>query len=253
MSYRRAAKDLDGRGRALLLEEMGCTEGLGSVAEGAAKLDDLPCFIYAYDNGGFYYDSPLVIAADYGALCIIEYIIRVKDEVVWPSHFFCTRNSTWNKALSLAAARGYLACVRSLHTSGVPLWDRVIVIPDSWFSCGKFLLRYGSPETCLHVPKSRRLARSLWSVLRYGQMHGAPLPGYAGWVFKERQERARQVMRCFHCAARLSRGGGKHARLWGLMADVPADVVYSILVTAELEMEEAFKPRVPCLASGFDG
>jgi hypothetical protein len=36
---------------------------------------------------------------------------------------------------------------------------------------------------------------------------------------------AREVLLCFHGAARLSRAGGTHARMWALMTDVPLDVV----------------------------
>ena len=56
---------------------------------------------------------------------------------------------------------------------------------------------------------------------------------------KERRDRARAVLLSFHCAAWRSRAGGKHARVWGLMGDVPVNVVYIILVCAELDLKEA--------------
>jgi hypothetical protein len=102
-------------------------------------------------------------------------------------------------------------------------------------------------ENMLNMQFSEDHVRCLWVVLRYGEMHGAPLPDSTRWLLKsitrERRERAREVLLCFHGATRLSRGGGEHARLWGLMGDVPVDVVYIILLSAELEIEETLKPE----------
>jgi hypothetical protein len=248
--YRYAARNLDGRGRLLLLQEMhrafGWNVDLRGAAELAARRDDLPCFLYAHDNGAFYYDSPMVLAAQHGALSILEYGFQHRNEIMWFAHPLCTAASTWDKALCIAAGGGHLACVRRLHTCGVRLWDFVQVKPDAWFTSGICIswASFSRPVFCLYVPESRDLLRPLWGVLRYGQLHGAPLPESVGWLFQERRKRAREAMLCFHCAARLSRGGGEHAGLWGLMGKVPMDVVYIILVKADLELEETFRPTV---------
>jgi hypothetical protein len=246
-AYRHAAKDLDGRGRFQLLLDMKCAVTTLCAAEVAVRLDDLPCFLYAYDNGASNYEAPAVHAAEHRALSILEYGMQhMKDQ--WACHFHYRVENVWNKAMSIGAGNGHLACVRILHTRGVHLWECVQVIPDyCWDS--EFLeshRRKRRPaENVLQVPESRELVRCLWGVLRYGQLHGAPVPESLGWLFQERQERAREALLCFHCAVRLSRGGEEHLDLWRAMADVPLDVVYIILVKAELEIEETFKRAVP--------
>jgi hypothetical protein len=60
---------------------------------------------------------------------------------------------------------------------------------------------------------------------------------------RERREIAREVLLCFHGAARLSRGGGQHARLGGVMGAVSLDVLYIILVGAEFKAEDVIKVR----------
>ncbi len=245
-AYIHAAKGLDGKDRCLLLLDMERIFTTWCAADVAARLDDLPCFLYAHDNGADDYEAPAVHAAEHGALSIIEYGIQHKKDL-WARHYDYCVDSVWNKAMSIGAGNGHLACVRLLHTHGVRLWECVQVIPDyCWGSvCGSLGRKRRPPENLLQLPESRELVGYLWGVLRYGQLHGAPVPESVGWLFQERQERAREVMLCFHSAARLSKGGGEQARMWGVMADVPVDVVYIILVKAELEIEETFKPRIP--------
>jgi hypothetical protein len=149
---------------------------------------------------------------------------------------------TWE--LSIAASRGHLDAARFLHARGVPLWDNVKPTYDC--RCVSDLMDGAEGRVLsgrwLYVRTDARLARSFWGVMRYGEMHGAPLPESEGWVFRERRRISREVLLCFHSAVRLSRAGGTHARMWALMADVPLDVVYIFLVCAELEMPETFNP-----------
>jgi hypothetical protein len=268
--YKLVARHLDGRGRLLLLQEMhralGSDLDMGSIASFALMTDDLPCFLYTRAHGMYSFDFPVTSAAEYGAVSILEYGFPPAMESSWRlatlvlywaawsgsvecldlvlQRFGSTVHLTWE--LSIAASRGHLPAVRYLHARGVPLWDSVGSTHDRrtevWvLDSAEYRILSGK---WLYVPTDVRLTRSFWGVMRYGEMHGAPLPESAGWVFRERRKMAREVMLCFHGAARLSRAGGPHARMWGLMADVPVAVVYIILVGADLEMPETFKPSV---------
>lgn len=265
----------------MLLQDVHHARGLyldlGDAAEVAAQHDDLPCFLYAHANGAFTYKCPMKFAAARGALSILDYCFQHKDDAIWRSHHPYA-GGTWEKALCAAAAFGHLACVRFLHERGARLWDCVEVTSDFWFTPRGIINKVWlcGPANPLLVPESPQLADSLWGVMRYGKMHGAPLPYSAVCVLRERRARAREVLLCFHCAARLSRAVGKHGHLWGLMlcfhgasqfsravdkhrhlwgvmARVPLDVVYIILVKAELELEDTFNLRAPRGMSASSG
>jgi hypothetical protein len=276
--YNIIAKRLDGKGRLLLLQEMhralGADLDLGFVATVALMMDDLPCFLYTRANGVLPFHFPFTLAAEHGAASILEYGLPPATESSWRlatlvlywaawsgsvecldlvlQRFGSTVQLTWE--LSLTASRGHLAAVRYLHARGVPLWDSVksthdprsmmgtpsIGVAELWDTAQD---RIASGKW-LYVPTNAPLARSFWGVMRYGEMHGAPLPESAVWVLKERRKMAREVLLCFHGAARLSRAGRTHARLWAVMAHVPVDVLCIILVGAELEIEETFRPRI---------
>ncbi len=232
------------------------------AAEMAASEDDLPGFLRAHSNGAFSPDKecPMAVAAKYKALSILGYGLQHKDSFLWDELvLFCAVQSgciqavdivlragcqPCSLALSTAVECGHLDCVRFLHARGLPLWDAVHIGHNWWFTKGPSLVLREFSETRLRVPRCECKARALWGVMRYGKIHGAPLPECAGWILKDRQVRAREVLLCFNGAARMGRSGGEHARLWGVMADVPLDVVYNILVQAQLEIEETFKPRV---------
>ncbi len=240
------------------------------------KADDLPCFLYAFEMRERRRPFPLNLAAEYGAVSIFKYCLQHSGVSISLSWTFCFAAwggcveifhvaldgfmncgpRRWPRALAMcslqrpmciAAARAHLPVVRYLHGRGFPLWSHVKVASDCLFAQG-FRCSVGHSEmtqNCLYVPEAPHLARCQWGVMRYAELHGAPLPESAGWVFRERRERAREMLMCFHGAARLSKGEGEHAHLWGLIADVPVDLLYIILVAAELEMEETFKPKVP--------
>jgi hypothetical protein len=205
----------------------------------------------------------MCLAVEHGAMSILRYglehrkkstsdpktlyLAAFKGRVEVVDLLLQGRCSTPGYVLAVAAARGHLACVRHLHKRGFPLWDHVVSVRnhDDWFApdwqCS-FGMCSSAFNTRLVVPETAHVAQCLWGVMRYGEMHGAPLPESAGWVFEERRKRARQALLCFHGATRLSTAAGKEGLLWGVIARVPIDVVYKILVAAELEMEETFKP-----------
>ncbi len=277
--YKRASKGLNGASRLRLLEKMDDALGgwmdLKFAGDMAVRNDDLGCFLYAYDNGGFPFGSSMEAPVEHGALSILRYGVEHKRQFWW--HDLVLRKAAWRgnvevvdlvlrarcdrvrAALCIAATYGHLDCVRFRHARGFPLWDDLRLRGDVWYGPAfhwndVYVYTY---ETTLYVPPTSRHAQFLWGVLSYGAMHGAPVPG---WFSAERRERAREVLLCFHGAARLSRGEGEHvsgregerkgdrrrgglrnARLWGVMARVPVDVVYLILVAAELELQETFK------------
>jgi hypothetical protein len=279
--YKRASKGLNSAGRLRLLEKMHDALGgwmdLEFAGDMAVRNDDLGCFLYAHDNDVFPFDSGMEAAVEHGALSILRYGLEHTDEFWWDG--WILRMAAWQGSaqavdlvlrtgcdrvratLCIAAAYGHLDCVRFLHARGFPLWDDVRPSGDVWYGPGfqrndVYVYTYG---TTLHVPPTSRQGHFLWGVLSYGAMHGAPVPG---WFSAERRERAREVLLCFHGAARVSRGGGediagrarrregrrhrdrgRRTRLWRVMARVPVDVVYLILVAAELEVKETFKQR----------
>ncbi len=238
-----------------------CFLNLDRVRDWAVCDDDLLCFLYANANRVPPHDSklqppPMTLAAKYGAVSILQHGARHADEFHWDAttlcyaaHFGDVRAldpilragcEPCNAALSIAASRGHLACVRYLHGRGFPLWDRIVFAEDSGLVAG-LDCSFSLSETCLVVPAVWEDADLLWGVMRYGQIHGLPLSGLAACVVAERREKARTVLLCFHSAARRSAGAGEHAHVWGAMADVPLDVLYIILEHAQLELVEAFK------------
>jgi hypothetical protein len=261
--YRRAAARLDSRGRLLLMQEMhhvlGSNMDLESAGLMAVRDDDLPCFIYAHDNRAFRHGLPMALAAEHGALSVLDYGLRIKLDYSWvykgilreavyygrvdiahlvlravQKHYNLKVSlATQELALPIAAAQGHLPCICYSHAHGCPLWDSLRFIPDAWFVSGfrRKEMYIWPPTNCLFVSETSRFGQSMLGVLWYGEMHGAPVPE---WFPIERWERAREVLLCFHGAARLSRGGGEHARLWGVMGHVPLDVLNIILVGAEL-------------------
>jgi hypothetical protein len=254
--YRRAAARLDSRGRLLLLREMhhvlGSNMDLESAGMMAVRRDDLPCYIYAHDNRAFRYGMPMALAVELGALSVLKYGLGIKQhfylyqgilrEAVYyrrvdiahlvlravEKHYSLKMSlSTQQLALPIAAAQGHLPCVCYLHAHGCPLWDSLRFIPDAWFASGvrRKEMYIRPPTNCLFVSEASQYGQSMLGVLWYGEMHGAPV---LEWFPIERRERARQVLLCFHGASRLSRGGGEHARLLGVMGNVPLDVLYRI-------------------------
>ncbi len=262
--YKRAAERLDSRGRLLLLREMHrvlrSNMPLRAAMMIAAENDDLPCFLYAHDNEAFLARMPMHLAAKHGALSILKYGLRFKRRSEWDESFMWDEtilrrlakcgsvegldlvlralDKDQNLAISIAAehfilpisaAEGHLACVKFLHLSGCPLWDSLCLAPDALFQPNE--IRRWPTTNCLFAAGTSQFGQAMWGVLWYGEMHGAPVPE---WFSRERRERAGEVLLCFHGAARLSSGGGEHARLWGTMGNVPLDVLYVILVGAEL-------------------
>ncbi len=221
-------------------------------------------------------EPPMTLAARYGALSILEYGLQHREEFQWgaeASLYAAYKGSVrvldlvirggcapCNAALSIAAGKGHVACVRLLHKRGVPLWDRLKYADDRNRAAETTPRDGGVDKRVLHVPGSSdhttefpqgvslRRAGYLWGVLRYGQIYGAPVPGWGALVLKDRREKARAVLLSFHCAARYARGRGEHAQVWGLMANVPLKVLHIILEAAELELQEILKPKElqPC-------
>jgi hypothetical protein len=239
--------------------------------------DDLPCFLYAHANCNppreheleRQRDTPMALAVKYGAASVLEYGLQHRDKFRWEPEaalYAAHRGDLraldlvlgagcelCNAALSIAAGNGHVACVRYLHERGLPLWDHVEYGDDPVKAAGRIPGSLSTHETVLQVPGSRhhtsefprgvclQSAEYLWGVLRYGQIHGAPVPGWAGLVVGDRREKARAVLLSFHSAGRRAVDGGEHVHLWGLMATVPLDVVHMIVVAADLELGETFK------------
>jgi hypothetical protein len=223
-------------------------------------------------------EPPMTLAARYRAVSILEYGLQHREQFQWEAEaplyaayrgdvqvldlVICGGCALWNAALSIAAGQGHVACVRLLHKRGVPIWDRLAYAYDFVHAydlnnpAAGITDGYVGTETVLYVPGSRdyttgfppgvslRSVGCLWGVLRYGQIYDAPVPGWAALVLKDRREKARAVLLSFRGAARYARGGGEHAQLYGLMANVPLKVLHMLLVAAELELEETFNPVV---------